>query len=67
MPILIVVAVTNSMELEQRTCTGMLKVTSEIYVYKNNNIGYDIGYDIGYRDDIEVRYSRKIFDIVSRY
>jgi hypothetical protein len=40
------------MALERRTC--MLKVTSEIYVYNNKNIGYDIGYDIGYRDNIEV-------------
>ncbi len=31
----------------------MLKVTSEIYVHNNNNIGYDIGYFIGYSDNIE--------------
>ena len=32
----------------------MLKVTSETYVYNNNNIGFYMEYDIGYRDDIEV-------------
>ncbi len=42
----------DSMALERRTC--MLKVTSEIHVYNNNNIGHDIGYDIGYSDNIEV-------------
>ncbi len=40
------------MVLERWTC--MLKVTSEIYVYNNNNNGCYIGNDIGYRDDIEV-------------
>ena len=52
MPFLIVVAVTYFMALERRTC--VLKVTSEIYVYNNNNIGYYIGYYIRYSDDIEV-------------
>jgi hypothetical protein len=40
------------MVLELWAC--ILKVTSEIYVYNNNNIGCYIGYYIGYRDDIEV-------------